>query len=76
MAHVLNAIVTATFGEAMNPSTINVSTFTLTGPNGASVLRAVTYNFTSNTASFTPSNNLTPGLTYTATIYNRRPRPV
>ena len=63
-----NTIVSATFSEAMNPSTINVSTFTLAGPNSASVSGVVTYNSTSNTAIFTPSSNLAINTSYTATI--------
>jgi O-glycosyl hydrolase len=58
---------TATFGAAMTTSTINTSTFTLTGPNGA-VAGAVAYNSTTFTATFTPSVSFTSGATYTATI--------
>ncbi len=63
-----NTIVSATFSEAMNPSTINASTFTLTGPSSASVSGVVTYNATTNTAIFTPSSNLAASTSYTATI--------
>ena len=59
--------VTATFGAAMTSSTINPSTFTLTGPSGA-VAGAVSYNSTTFTATFTPSVSLANGATYTATI--------
>ncbi len=59
--------VTATFGAAMTASTINPSTFTLTGPSGV-VAGAVTYNSTTLTATFTPSLSLAYGATYTATI--------
>jgi Bacterial Ig-like domain len=51
-------IVTATFIEAMNPSTINVSTFTLTDPNSTPVSGSVTYNTAKNTATFAPSSAL------------------
>ncbi|MDA8174599.1 MAG: Ig-like domain-containing protein, partial [Nitrospiraceae bacterium] len=60
--------VTATFSEAMNPSTINSSTFTLTGPNGTQVAGTVIYNATANTATFTPSFPLSTGTSYTATV--------
>ena len=63
-----NTIVTATFSEAMNPSTINASTFTLTDPNGAPVSETVTYNSANNTATFAPSSALATSSTYTATI--------
>ncbi|MGA2483394.1 MAG: ice-binding family protein [Candidatus Acidiferrales bacterium] len=63
-----NAVVTAIFSKAMNPATINTSTFTLAAPSG-SVTGHVTYDTLSNTATFTP---VSPGLalstTYTATI--------
>jgi Bacterial Ig-like domain len=70
-----NTIVTATFSEAMNPSTINASTFTLTDPNSAPVSGTVTYNSANNTATFAPSSALARSSygvarssTYTATI--------
>lgn len=63
-----NTIVTATFSKAMNPSTLNATTFTLTGPGGASVLGQVTYDSPSNTAIFTPSSSLDLASLYTATI--------
>lgn len=63
-----NTIVTATFSEAMNPSTLNASTFTLTGPNGATVSGQVTYATTSKTAIFTPATSLALDTVFTATI--------
>jgi hypothetical protein len=39
-----NTIVTATFSEAMNPSSIDGTTFTLTGPGAAPVAGQVTYD--------------------------------
>lgn len=59
--------VTATFGAAMTPSTINPSTFTLTGPSGV-VAGAVAYNSTTFIATLTPSVSFANGATYTATI--------
>ena len=59
--------VTATFGAAMTSTTINPSTFTVTGPSGA-VAGAVTYTATTFTATFTPSVSFAYGATYTATI--------
>src|ERR1700730_5274245 len=64
----LNAIVSATFSEAMNPATINASTFTLIDANSVSVSGLVTYNSASNTAVFTTSSNLATSTSYTATI--------
>jgi hypothetical protein len=61
----LNAQVAATFNEAMNPSTITTSTFTL-NQGATSVPGAVTYSGT--TATFSPASNLASNTTYTATI--------
>ena len=63
-----NTIVTATFGGAMNPATINTSTFALTGPNSAVVAGQVTYSAGTKTATFTSTASLAPSTVYTATI--------
>ena len=63
-----NSIVTATFSEAMNPSTINATTFTLTA-GGTAVAGTVTYDAPSFVATFTPSGSgLVVSTLYTATI--------
>jgi len=63
-----NVVVTAVFSKMMNPATITTSTFTLAA-TGGSITGSVTYDASSNTATFTPN---APGLalntTYTATI--------
>lgn len=69
----VNSAVTATFSEAMNAATIapfGAGTFTLqqTGPPFAAVIGTVTYPVGGVTATFTPSSNLLPGTSYTATI--------
>jgi hypothetical protein len=61
-----NTLVTASFSEAMNPATINTTTFTLTGPGTTPVTREVTY--AGSTATFTPSSPLALSTLYTATI--------
>ncbi len=58
-------VVSITFSEAMDPLTINATTFTLT--QGTTPV-AGTVTYTGNTATFTPSNLLGTGLSYTATI--------
>jgi hypothetical protein len=63
-----SAVITATFSTAMNPATINTTTFTLTGTGGASIAGAVTYVASTNVATFTPSGALSPTTLYTATI--------
>jgi len=63
-----NTLVVATFSEAMNPATINTTTFTLTGPGTTPVAGAVTYDASSDAATFTPTNPLELDTLYTATI--------
>jgi Ice-binding-like/Bacterial Ig-like domain len=64
----LNQIVSATFSTAMNPGTINSTTFTLTGPGATPVPGLVAYSAISNTLTFTPTANLVASTTFTATI--------
>ena len=63
-----NFILTATFSEAMDPNTINSSTFTLRLTGGASVAGIVTYNASTNTAGFNLQSPLSNGTSYTGTI--------
>ena len=64
-----NSVVVATFSEAMNPSTINTTTFTLTsGTPAVGVTGTVTYDVASHVATFTPTNPLALSTLYTATI--------
>jgi ketosteroid isomerase-like protein len=62
----INTLVSATFSEAMNPTTINGTTFTVTGPGSTPVAGAVTY--AGSTATFTPTLLLPGGTLFTATI--------
>jgi len=66
----LTTPVTATFSKAMNPATINspATTFTLAGPGGSSVSGSVSLDSTGMVATFTPTNALTGGAAYKATI--------
>jgi ice-binding like protein/Big-like domain-containing protein len=63
-----NTMVTVTFSEAMNPSTINATTITLTGPALAAVAGTVSYDVASKTATFSPSASLALNTLYTATV--------
>jgi hypothetical protein len=63
-----NQIVNATFSTAMDPATINSTTFTLTGPGATPVDGLVAYSAISNTLTFTPAANFAPSTTFTATI--------
>jgi hypothetical protein len=60
------AVVKADFSKSLTPSTVNTSTFTLTGPSG-SVSGTVGYNGGANEATFTPTASLAPG-SYTARL--------
>jgi hypothetical protein len=60
-------VVTATFSKAMNPATINSSTFTLAA-SGVSVAGQVTYNAATSVATFTPTASLAASTTFTATV--------
>ena len=60
-----NKVITATFNETMEPSTINESTFFV--KNGADIVSGqVTYSGT--TATFTPTSLLNANTVYTATV--------
>ena len=63
---VINTTISATFSMAMNPTTLDASTFTVTGPGGTAVAGTVAYSGT--TATFTPSAVLAYSSLYTATI--------
>jgi hypothetical protein len=58
--------VSVAFSEAMDASTINTTTFTVTGPGLAPVTGTVAC--VGSTATFTPSGNFANGTLYTATI--------
>ncbi len=61
----VNKVISATFNEIMNATTINNTTFLLKqGTNPVSGM----VSYVGNTASFTPLVNLQAGTTYTATI--------
>ena len=60
-----NKVVALTFSEAMNPSTISATTFTL--KQGTTAVSG-TVDYSGTTGTFTPSNLLTANLVYTATI--------
>jgi len=63
----LNAVASAGFSEAMDVSSINTSTFTLSSAAGQ-VAGTVDYDSFSKSATFTSSVNLTALTTYTATV--------
>ncbi|MFN0083553.1 MAG: Ig-like domain-containing protein, partial [Ferruginibacter sp.] len=62
---VISKVISANFSEAMNPTTINTSTFSL---SQGTTLIAGTVTYSGTTASFTPTALLIPNTVYTATI--------
>jgi hypothetical protein len=62
----INSKITATFSEAMDPSTLTTATFMVKGPGTTAVAGTVTYVGT--TATFTPSANLAGNTLFTATV--------
>lgn len=62
----LNANITATFSEAMDPLTITTTTFTL--KQGTTAITGVVTSPSATTATFNPSANLTANTVYTATV--------
>jgi len=62
----VNANITATFSEAMNPLTITTATFTL--KQGTTVVSGAVTSPSTTTATFNPTSNLAASTTYTATV--------
>ncbi|HET9646244.1 MAG TPA: Ig-like domain-containing protein, partial [Burkholderiaceae bacterium] len=65
----LNASISATFSEAIDPATININTFELRGPNNSLVSASVGYDAASSTATLVPSTALAASTTYTAVLH-------
>jgi hypothetical protein len=63
-----NKVLTATFSEAVDPTTVNSATFQLVGPNATTVNGTVSYASATRQAVFAPSGALALNSTYTATI--------
>jgi YVTN family beta-propeller protein len=63
-----NAVISATFSEAMNATTIGAATFELRAPGNVLVAATVAYNPTTRVASLTPSAPLATATSYTATV--------
>ncbi|HZL27128.1 MAG TPA: Ig-like domain-containing protein [Acidobacteriaceae bacterium] len=64
----INQAITATFSEAMNPATINATTFTVKTAGGVAVIGVVTYTAAGSVATFTPATSLAVNTVYSATI--------
>jgi hypothetical protein len=64
----VSTLVGATFANALDGSTVNSSTFTVTGAGGQAVAGNVSYDSTNKSALFEPSADLAQDTTYTATL--------
>ena len=66
----INHTVNATFDEAMDPATINVTNFKLAGPGPGSnpITGTVAYDAVNKIATFTPGSDLAPSTQFTATV--------
>ena len=64
----INQAVSATFSKAMDPLSINTTTFTLSGPSGAAVTGTIGYDAVNFIATFTPLANLAANTIYTVDI--------
>jgi len=65
----INRKVAVSFNEAMDPTTITQTTFTLEGPGSTPIPGTVSYDTTNNIAIFTPNGGLLPaGATITGNI--------
>jgi len=64
----LGVVITATFSEGMDVTTVTSDTFTLGPESGPPVEGDFSYNDGSNTLTFVPTADLAPSTTYTATI--------
>ena len=60
--------VTATFSKAMDPTTINGTSFQLLGPGNTVVSAVLSYNSSNLTATLQPSSALSPLTSYTAIV--------
>jgi len=64
----INRAIVVSFNQAMNPATIDSSTFTVTGPGLTPVTGSVNYDATNNIAIFTPASAFAVSTTFTGTI--------
>jgi hypothetical protein len=62
----VDQVISATFSVPMDPGSFNMATFTLY--RNGTVPVAGTISYSDNTASFTPTGDLSPGVVYTATL--------
>jgi hypothetical protein len=64
----IDASINASFDKAMDPSTLNPVTFTVTGPGATVVAGQVTYDVPDMIVTFTPTSPLATSTTFTAAL--------
>ena len=64
----IDASINASFDKAMDPSTLNPVTFTVTGPGATVVAGQVTYDVPDMIVTFTPTSPLASSTTFTAAL--------
>jgi hypothetical protein len=64
----INNSVTVTFSESMDETTLTTESFIVKGAGEMALVGVVYLDSVSNTATFDPTDNLTPNIVYTATI--------
>jgi hypothetical protein len=64
----VDASINASFDKAMDPSTLNPVTFTVTGPGATVVAGQVTYDVPDKIVTFTPTSPLATNATFTAAL--------
>lgn len=64
----INQGINATFNEAMDPLTLSAAHYGVTGSDAESVAGTVSYDPSSNIATFVPAGGLAPSTTFTACI--------
>jgi len=64
----INNLVTATFSEGMDDTTIDSLSFTVIGFEETALVGSISYAAGSNTATFTPDSNFSATTVYTATL--------
>jgi len=64
----INRRITATFSQEMDPATISITSYYVTGPSPSTAVVPGTFTYSGETAVFTPTSALATNSLYTATV--------
>lgn len=64
----INRRITATFSQEMDPATISITSYYVTGPSPSTAVVPGTFTYSGETAVFTPTSPLATNSLYTATV--------